>query len=157
MKNISHVHIIAERRYIHHRASITNLQNFLQQRHTAIPPKHCCMARTLVNMREKLKDAAMKYRLLKVGENAGNSAWLGVSACGIGKYVVPCNRNGKIQYRRPIKSTSRTSTNSRMGSPKPSQICPHCKGSGKLPHAADVVGNLTAQTNKVPFGTERKK
>ena len=99
-------------------------------------------------MRENLKEAAMEqeYRLLKVGviiercDEFNNGLGWNVVISSAGMQVGDINiRNGK--YRRPIKSVSRTSTNSRMGSPKPSQICPHCKGSGKLPHAADVRRN----------------
>ncbi len=86
----------------------------------------------------------MKYRLLRKNEFVRNGDEFledGEWEKSVNWALQKPNQSSNFKYRRPIKSTSRTSTNSRMGSLKPSQICPHCKGSGKLPHAAPVGGN----------------
>ena len=79
------------------------------------------MRQQLVEMREKLKEAAMKYRLLKVGEIIKDGDEF-LKSCGV--WCLTHCEGAKIMeldtYRRPIKSTSRTSTNSRL------RKCPHC-------------------------------
>jgi hypothetical protein len=93
-------------------------------------------------MREKLKEAAMKYRLLKVGDTISigdhqrykTGDW---TVIGCGNYSIgddPTEYSDWI-FRRPIPSTSCTSTNSRL------RKCPHCGKSLRraLPKSADVV------------------
>ena len=101
--------------------------------------QHCAKRGTLAEMREKLKEAAMKYRLLKAGEIIkegdqflldGEKKWN--SSVTVGEYA---GWSPFLEYRRPIKSTSRTSANSRL------RKCPHCGKSLRraLPKAANVV------------------
>ncbi len=77
-------------------------------------------------MSEKLKDAGVGYRILKVGEiirkgdeyfNSSTESWIDEENSCIKFFGCPVSN---LKYRRPIKSTSSTSANSRK------RKCPHC-------------------------------